>query len=157
VRMNITLRICLMQLTAALLGLAWGLMVSADQSVLRWLQFRYGGIVSVLVLGLGIIRCMVGRSVVDKRVLWMCVAVVMYEVVLMVEEPFAHLSDDGSTTAIGLLLLAPLLLVMGFFARVGEWSGGIGAALFFATSTAMLILNGNAVDAGSGFFRSWAR
>lgn len=87
----------------------------------------------------------------SRRRTAVCVAVLLYSFAVVLWEPFLdvhRLSEVVRAT----LVLAPLLLTLGYLVRAEAWPSVAGVTLFVFTSSAMITSNANVSDAGSGFF-----
>lgn len=146
IRIGTTAKIALMQTGAATLGLAWGFLLPFPFNVLY---------TPAALLGMVAVGQWVVRDRVEDRIRLVCGLVLVYQLALVLSEPFQHQDPDGQQAAFGLCLLAVLLAASGVMARLGVWSAAIGAAVFFAASIAMILRNGVSVtytSGGSGFF-----
>lgn len=147
--------VCAAQVAAVGLGVAWGL--GAAHRV-RWLSgcWSLAGGLAVVALGVESLHYLASRRLRTARPVapWLCAGLGSYAAWLMSVEAFLWYTGDDSFIT-GVLRLLPFLLAMSPLVRARAWLGVAGCALFFATSLAMLTLNGFSRLGGSGFFLNW--
>jgi hypothetical protein len=85
---------------------------------------------------------------------WGCFGALAYCLAVMLFEPFLW-AHQLAEVLVACAVLLPLLLAVGYLARVRAWPSAVGASLFVLTSSAMTVSNASVSDAGSGFFGWW--
>ncbi len=102
----------------------------------------------------------VGLSLVMKTVdgakyrNWVGTVSLCYSVGVVFFEPFLLHRPEIDEIIVAVLVLAPLLVAIGYFVRAGAWVSVIGVTLFVFISSAMLAKNSYRIYECSGFFRS---